>query len=57
MPLLFFDNELFHLFSRIKKMIVTARGWLFEAIDHDILKEGVDVPIDPMVVKHNYRPR
>ena len=29
MPLLFsafFDNELFHLFSRIKKMIVTARG-------------------------------
>jgi hypothetical protein len=48
------SRELFHLFSRNRETSVTA-GWLFEAIVHDLLEEGIDVPIDPMVVEQNNR--
>jgi hypothetical protein len=46
------SRELFHLFSRNRKTSVTA-GWLFEAIVHDLLEEGIDLPIDPMAVEQN----
>ena len=48
------SRELFHLFSRKRETSVTA-GWLFEAIVHDMLEEGIDVPIDPMAVEQNNR--
>lgn len=48
------SRELFHLFSRNRETSVAA-GWLFEAIVHDLLEEGIDVPIDPMVVEQNNR--
>ena len=49
------SKELFHLFSRKRETSVTA-GWLFEAIVHDLLDEGIDVPIDHMVVEQNHCP-
>ena len=42
------------MFSRNRETRVTG-GWLFEAIVHDLLEEGIDVPIDPMVVEQNNR--
>jgi len=48
------SRELFHLFSRSRETSITA-GWLFEAIVHDLLEEGIDVSIDPMVVEQNNR--
>ncbi|KAF8224752.1 hypothetical protein L208DRAFT_470595 [Tricholoma matsutake] len=41
------SRELFHLFSGIRETSVAA-GWLFEAIVHDLLEQGIDVPFDPM---------
>ena len=46
------SRELFHRFSGNRETSVAA-GWLFEAIVHDLLEEGIDVPIDPMVVEKN----
>jgi hypothetical protein len=48
------SRELFHSFSGNREMSV-AVGWLFEAIVHDLLEEGIDVPFDPMVVEKNNR--
>jgi hypothetical protein len=48
------SRELFHLFSGKRETSVTA-GWLFEANVHDLLENGIDVPIDPMVVEKNNR--
>ena len=42
------------MFSTNRETSVAA-GWLFEAIVHDLLEEGIDVPIDPMVVEQNNR--
>ena len=49
------SRELFHLFSKKRETSVTAR-WLFEAIVHDLLEEGINVSIDPMAVEQNNRP-
>jgi len=66
------SRELFHLFPRKRETSVTAEwsgellhsfsrtsvtaGWLFEAIVHDLLDEGIDVRIDPMVLERNNCP-
>jgi hypothetical protein len=42
------------LFSGNRETSVAA-GWLFEAIVHDLLEEGIDVPFHPMVVEKNNR--
>ena len=45
--------ELFHIFSGHSKTTVAA-GWLFEAIVHDMLEKGINVPIDRMSLIPNY---
>ena len=49
------SRELLHTFSG-KRQPSVAAGWLFEAIVHDLLEEGIKVPIDPMVIEENNRP-
>jgi len=50
------SRELFQTFSGERRTSVAA-GWLFEAIVHDLLEEGIEVPIDPMKIEENNHPR
>jgi hypothetical protein len=49
------SRELFQTFSGERRTSVAA-GWLFETIVHDLLEEGIKVPIDPMVIEQNNCP-
>ena len=49
------SRELLHTFSG-KRQPSVAVGWLFEAIVHYLLEEGIEVPIDPMVIEESNRP-
>ena len=48
-------SYLFQTFSGKPPTSVGA-GWLFEAMIHDLLEEGIAVPIDPMIIEKNNRP-
>jgi hypothetical protein len=49
------SRELFHTFTGERRSSVAA-GWLFEGIVHEMLEEGIKVPIDPMVMEENNCP-
>jgi hypothetical protein len=45
-------NELFHVHETHQVSSFDAE-WLFEAMVHDLLEDGIDVPMDPMVFEEN----
>lgn len=47
-------KELFQVFQTHRDMGPSA-GWLFEAMVHDMLEAGINVPMDPMIFEENRR--
>jgi hypothetical protein len=47
-------KEMFHVFSKNPSSSSTA-GWIFEGHVHRLLEDGINVPLDPMVINENNR--